>query len=720
MNLDEARRLFFDEAGELLLKLEELLLQLEQADADEQTLAALFRCAHTIKGSAGIFGFDSLVDFMHGVEAELSSVRNKERELDPPLISALLRCKDHAQRLLEVIINEEQAGPELLDEGGNLLAQLSAPAGQLAAPSVSGQPAAPVSEESSGDSSSRRYQLSFHPGLDVYRRGLDPLTAIRQLAKFSDLKNVHTDLNLPSPLAKDGSSRSSAANDTALDFDPESCLLSFRVEFETKAPAEKIGALFEFFRSDSEVFLEELDLRSAVGGGPSESRGPSEQTARTGPESAARASAHESGGSALSEADTVNTGSSEGGGTARSSVESSNAGMERPRSGFVRVDTAKLDRLINLVGELVIAGAHMNELASHTSDTLLAESGRSLSRMIADLRDQSLRVRMVPLAEAFSRFHRAVRETALSTNKQARLEVRVGDSEMDKNLIEAISEPLLHIVRNSVDHGIESPEERIKAGKPAQGTVGIRSYRETGSIVLEIWDDGRGFDIARIVATARARGLLGNEAEVPESEALRLLFLPGFSTRETITNISGRGVGMDVVQRGIEALRGTVSVQNRVGGGSLTRVRLPLTLAIIEGFLVRVGRVPYVIPMELVTECVEFDAALAVGRNNVLRLRDEMLPFLRPAELFAEEIPAATRENVVVVEYAERRVGLVVQGLLGEFQAVIKPLNRMFVGLHGISGATILGDGSVALILDVPSLIDHVLAQAAPLAGGLR
>ena len=684
MNLEEARRLFFDEAADLLARMEQLLLQMEEAPAEEQTLAALFRCAHTIKGSAGIFGFEDVVTFMHGVEAELSLVRNGDRTLDGPSITILLECKDHAQRLLQAASRTEDAGEPLRSAGAVLLGRLTGspiPAGsqdslQQRRTADGPEGTARYAQESGGATPLElgAFELYFRPGVDVFRRGLDPLTAVRQLAKFAELTNVRIELQ---PQAE-------------LDPDPEACHISLRVSFRTDSAEDRILGLFEFFRSDSEIELTRSRLTP-----PATANSISVQA----PESAP-----------VRNAATVETGETH--------TRARSGG--RAAAGFVRVDTAKLDGLINLVGELVIAGAHMHELAGHTGDGAVLESSRSLSRMISDLRDQSLRVRMVPLSEAFARFHRAVRETALSTGKEARLEVRVGDSEMDKNLIEAIADPLLHIIRNAVDHGIEMPEVRRALGKTPQGTVGIRSYRETGSIVLEIWDDGHGFDIEQITKTARRRGLASPERELTETEALRLLFRPGFSTREQVSSISGRGVGMDVVQKGIEALRGTVHVENRPTGGSLTRVRLPLTLAIIEGFLVRVGQSPYVIPMELVTECVEFHAGQLSGENDVLLLRDELLPFVRPAELFGETQSGPTRENVVVVEYADRRVGLIVQGLLGEFQAVIKPLNRMFSGLRGIGGATILGDGSVALILDIPSLIDYVVGRQAAGVGEAR
>ena len=670
MNLDEARRLFFDEASDLLGRMEDLLLRMEQAPADEETLSALFRCAHTIKGSAGIFAFEDLVSFMHGVEAELSSVRSGLRVLDAEAITTLLACKDHAQLLLSAASSSRTVDATLQGHGDALLTRLGAdpasagtdtraPGNGGVGPSAAFRPTSGTANAPTADDAVAPvgYELLLRPGVDVFRRGLDPLAALRQLSKFSDIVEVETELG-PEALR---------------DPNPESCHVSFRVSFRTRAPETRILGLFEFFGPDSEVTLRALE--SSPEAGP--------------PEWAAEPAA----------------------------APAAEAALQR-RSGFVRVGTDKLDSLINLVGELVIAGAHMHELAGHAGEGALVESSRSLSRMISDLRDQSLRVRMVPLSEAFARFHRAVRETALATGREARLDVRVGDSEMDKNLIESISEPLLHIIRNSVDHSIEAPAARRALGKSAVGTVGIQSYRETGSIVLEIWDDGRGFNVESIIQTARKRGLLASEREVPEAEALQLMFQPGFSTRDEVTSISGRGVGMDIVQKTIQGLRGSVHVENRAKGGSLTRIRLPLTLAIIEGFLVRLGRAPYVIPMELVTECIEFDAVEVRAQSDVLLLRDEVLPFLRPAELFGEPPTEATRENVVVVEYARRRAGLVVQGLLGEFQAVIKPLNRMFAGLRGISGATILGDGSVALILDIPSLIDYVVGRERMAAHG--
>ncbi len=704
MNLDEARRLFFEEAADLLARMEELLLRLEQAPTDRDDLSALFRCAHTIKGSAGIFGFDDLVAFTHGIEAFLSLTRDGERLLDTATISTLLECRDHAAALLSAAGGAAtEAGP-LAARSRQLLERLEAPApspeatpatapGPVEATKQLGSSAAEAGGAEAQQQILREYTLLFQPGRDVFRRGLDPFSPIRQLSKFAELTLVRTELELPEPP----------------DFDPESCYLGLTVVFRTEAPLAKAEGFFDFFRSDSEIAFSETP--PATAGAPA---GASQAEAIGQAEAAASAVAPPPAEAPPPRAPAPAAAAAQGAPTTGAAQA---APVGEKRGGFVRVETTKLDRLINLVGELVIAGAHMNELAGRSSDDTLVEPSRSLTRMISDLRDQSLRVRMVPLAEAFARFHRAVRETALATGKEVRLDLRVGDSEMDKNLIEAISEPLLHIIRNAVDHGIESTADRKSQGKPLPGTVGIRSYRETGSIVLEIWDDGTGFRPEAIAAAAKKRGLIPAEAELSEDEALQLLFLPGFSTREQVTSISGRGVGMDVVQKVIESLRGSVQLRNRPQGGSLTRVRLPLTLAIIEGFLVRVGQAPYVIPMELVTECIEYEPSASGHESDVLLLRDEILPCVRPADLFGEEVEADVRENVVVVEYAERRAGLIVQGLLGEFQAVIKPLNRMFSGLRGVSGATILGDGSVALILDIPSLIS-TLSRRRETVGG--
>jgi two-component system, chemotaxis family, sensor kinase CheA len=374
---------------------------------------------------------------------------------------------------------------------------------------------------------------------------------------------------------------------------------------------------------------------------------------------------------------------------------------------LIRVHADKLDQLINLVGELVIAGASAALLAQKAKDEGMFEATSTISRLVDEIRDGALRLRMVQIGETFNRFHRVVRDVSRDLGKDIELVITGGEAELDKTVVEKISDPLTHMVRNAIDHGIESAEARIAAGKPARGRVNLNAFHESGNIVIEVADDGGGLNRDRIKQKAIAKGLLAADAEPSDADLFKLLFEPGFSTAEQISNLSGRGVGLDVVKRNIEALRGTTTIESQEGAGTTMSIRLPLTLAIIDGFLMGVSTSAYVVPLDMVEECIELTDGKSSNkaRGNMLNLRGEVLPLIRLREYFALAGRSGRRENVVVVKYAGNKAGLVVDELMGEFQTVIKPLGKIFTHLRGISGSTILGSGEVALILDVPSLI---------------
>ncbi|HEY4556508.1 MAG TPA: chemotaxis protein CheA, partial [Lysobacter sp.] len=380
---------------------------------------------------------------------------------------------------------------------------------------------------------------------------------------------------------------------------------------------------------------------------------------------------------------------------------------------WVRVRADKLDALINLVGELVIAGAGASLIAECTGNTALTEAQSLVSRLVEDIRDRTLGLRMVPIGDTFTRFHRVLREVSREIGKDIGLVIEGADTELDKSVVEKLADPLLHLVRNAADHGIEPADVRVAAGKPAQGRIRLAAAHVAGSIVIEASDDGAGLDPERILAKARERGLVAATHTPGPHEILQLIFEPGFSTAEAVTNLSGRGVGMDVVRRSINALRGTVEIDSAVGRGTTVRIRLPLTLAIIDGFLVSAAASHFVLPLDSVVECLEMPLALPADRGY-LDLRGQPLPLLRLREQLGLHGERGRRENVVVVDCAGNRAGLVVDALLGEFQTVIKPLGRLFEGLGGISGSTILGSGEVALILDVPRLLDAAAGRELP------
>ncbi|MBI4941947.1 MAG: chemotaxis protein CheA, partial [Actinobacteria bacterium] len=371
----------------------------------------------------------------------------------------------------------------------------------------------------------------------------------------------------------------------------------------------------------------------------------------------------------------------------------------------IRVDALRLDRLIDVVGELVIAGAGAGLHATTNGDETLLASISELMRLVEEVRDSALQLRMVPIGTTFSRFQRVVRDVSADLGKDIALVISGGETEVDKALVEQIGDPLMHLVRNSMDHGIESAEVRAERGKPARGTLRLNAYHDSGSIVIEVSDDGGGIDPEKVLAKAVERGLVEAGASLSEQDIYQLIFEAGFSTAAQVSDLSGRGVGMDVVKRNVTALRGMIEVESKVGVGCTMRIRLPLTLAIIDGFLVGVGSASYVVPLDRVIECVELPPNSDL--RDCMDLRGEVLPFIRLRSLFGIDGERPRRENVVVVEYAGMKVGLVVDALVGEFQTVIKPLGMLFGHVNGIGGATILGNGDVALIIDVSMLVRH-------------
>lgn len=381
-------------------------------------------------------------------------------------------------------------------------------------------------------------------------------------------------------------------------------------------------------------------------------------------------------------------------------------------ANLIRIDADKLDQLINLVGELIIAGASTNLIAQRTGEADLLEATATMSRLVEEVRDSALKLRMVQIGATFNRFQRVVRDVSRELGKDIELAINGAETELDKTVVEKIGDPLTHLVRNSMDHGIEPAEVRVARGKPTKGMLTLNAHHDAGSIVIEVSDDGGGLNKQRILKKAIERGLVSEGDNLSDKEIYNLIFEAGFSTAETVSNLSGRGVGMDVVRRNITALRGTVDLDSVEGQGTVVRIRLPLTLAIIDGFLVGVGSAVYVVPLDMVVECIERTAwENAGGDGRYLNLRGEVLPFLRLREHFEVEGEPARRENVVVVRYGEHKVGLVVDRLLGEFQTVIKPLGKVFNRISGIGGFTILGSGEVALILDVPGLMGQVAAD---------
>lgn len=711
--MDEIFGVFVIEAREQLDAMEAGLMQLEQGDRDPETINSVFRAAHTIKGASGVVEVVSVEKFTHVLENVLDRLRNNEIQVSGDMISALLKGCDHIGILLTQV-EEGQAEPDaaLLASGEAIAEQLRAYAGGTP-PANTGSGGLPneqdgeVERHGGADAATTDcWHISIRFGQDVLRNGMDPLAFLRYLLSLGEIAHITT--------------LTDAMPDEE-QMDPESCYLGFEINFRSHATKDKIEAVFDFCRDECDLHI--LPPHSKVGDYmrlietlPEELMRLGEILVKSGAltqeeldeglvkqQQAAKAvvgteTAAPQLGEILVEQKMVQPEIVEAAAVKQKQVGEKKAAEAR----LIRVQADKLDHLIDLVGELVIAGASANLLAQKSKQGTLVEATSVLSRLVENIRDSALQLRMVQIGDTFNRFHRVVRDTSKEIGKELELSIKGAETELDKTVVEKIGDPLMHLVRNAMDHGIESAEVRAARGKPVTGHVGLNAFHDSGSIVIEVTDDGGGLPKEKIRNKAIEKGIISATQQLTDQEIANLIFEPGFSTADKVTNLSGRGVGMDVVRSNIRALRGTVEVHSEEGVGSRFIIRLPLTLAIIDGFLVGVEKSAYVIPLEMVVECMELQQA-TVDRNY-LNLRGEVLPFVRLRELFEVpgELPA--RENVVVVKSGGQKAGIVVDVLHGEFQTVIKPLGGLFRHLRGIAGSTILGSGDVALILDVQAL----------------
>ncbi|MCI3910949.1 chemotaxis protein CheA [Pseudomonas viridiflava] len=674
INLDQAQQTFIVEARELLLAMEESLLQLESEPGDQDAIGAVFRAAHTIKGSAGLFGLTPIVSFTHIVEDVLDRLREGSVSVDAELIALLLKSGDHMLELIDVVASRgEQLQAAALEREAALRQALQA----YQAPAQAA--AQPVQSETVSDIQAERlWHISLRFGVDVFRNGMDPLSFLRYLNTLGQMVQVTTVTDsIP----------------TVEEWDPESCHLGFEIDFRSAAGHAAINEVFDFVREDCAVEITALDETA--------------ESTRTDLVSQDDTSPVIHSGELLGDQRAVPRGPAQ-----VSTERASPANEQKNKDGrYVRVNADKLDELINLVGELVIASAGASLLARSCNNAPLQEASSTVSGLVEEILDGALHLRMIPIGDTFNRFRRVVRDVSQELGKDIDLIISGAETELDKTVVEKIGDPLMHLLRNSMDHGIESAEARRASGKSAKGHLSLNAYHDSGSIVIEIADDGAGLNRERILEKAQERGLVASGAVLTDQEIYNLIFEPGFSTAEAVTNLSGRGVGMDVVKRNITLLRGTVDLDSQPGEGTIVRIRLPLTLAIINGFLVGIDQSTYVIPLDMVQECIELDEQdrQSSRDNGYLDLRGEVLPLVYLRDHFNHEGPPARRQNVVVVRYAEHKAGLVVDDLLGEFQTVIKPLGKLFGGLRGISGSTILGSGAVALILDIPALLNQIV-----------
>ena len=638
---DEAVAVFQVEARENLELIEQGLLDLLDRPEDRNLVDAVFRGLHTLKGSGSMFGFDALASFTHHCETAFDRVRKGEVAATTDLVSAVLAARDHMRGLMEDPSGDHGAA------GDALLVDL-----ENAVRAADGAAAcvAPPALQT--------WRIRFDLPANAFRNGANPAALLAELRDLGEARIV-ADLSRVPPLNE---------------IDPTDHHLAWEVVLTSNQGREAIEDVFIFVMDDMNLEIEALDNKAAI-----EMVSAPEEVAVLAPVAVAAVVDE-------SEVATVR---------AVKAAES------------VRVPADRLDELMDRVGELVIAQSRLSQIAASGSDTALRAVSEEIARLSGELRDTMMVLRMVPVATLFGRFRRLVHDLARETGKAIDLSTDGETTEIDKTVIERLADPLVHLIRNAADHGLETAEDRSAAGKPATGRIRLSAHQSGGEVVISIRDDGRGIDRERVRAKAESQGLVEPGAVLSDHDLLQMIFHPGFSTAAAVTNLSGRGVGMDVVKRTIEELRGSIDIASKPGEGSEVSLRIPLTLAIIDGLLVRVGQGRYVIPLGAVEECLELslDEDMRSRGRSFISLRNSLVPYLRLREMFETGTPPELHQKVVVVSTGTERIGLVVDQIIGDHQTVIKSMSKLHSGLATFSGATILGDGGVALILDVGHLV---------------
>ena len=664
MTLSDPTVTFRQEARELLDQLEQVLLDLEDRPNDQSLVDSAFRALHTIKGSGAMFGFDAVAAFVHEFETAFDRVRRGKSETSPALIAVALASKDHILRL----IAEPNAGG-----GAEILADLERAVGTAEA-SPQALPAEPSIKPGW-----RTWRIQFRLPRDALVTGANPLLLLDEMRDLGQCEITAITDTVP-PLDQ---------------LEPDICYLGWRVVLTTQRTREAIDDVFMFLRDDMEIDIALIDS--------AETRGAALKDQGDAQVSAAKNAVEKP---AALDAQSVNAGGDPPGAVASDALPMRRK-EDREAGASLRVPAERLDELMDRVGELVIAQARLNQIASASSDANLKTIAEELERLSSGLRDTTMGIRMVPIGSIFGRFRRLIYDLAHDLKKEVDFVTSGEETELDKTMIERLADPLVHVIRNAVDHGIEAPADRAHAGKQAKGTVRLAAIHAGGEVVIAITDNGGGLDTVRIRTKAEEMGLTTPDAKLTDAEIFQFLFYPGFSTAREVTSVSGRGVGMDVVRRTIESLRGSIDLATTPGKSTTITLRLPLTMAIIDGMLVRVGDGRYTIPLSAVEECVELptDIDLRASGRSFLNIRGSLVPFLRLRELFKTTAPADHFPKVVIVSSGEFRVGLVVDQIIGNNQTVIKSLSKLHAGLKSFSGATILGDGTVALILDIPHLV---------------
>jgi two-component system chemotaxis sensor kinase CheA len=665
---------FLQEAEDLLAEIQECALALDGESRPDEIVGRLFRAFHTIKGSGAMFGFDYVSKFTHHVENLLDRVREGKVAVSPQLAELVLAAADEIKRLLAV---EPGVIPEPSEAREALIAALEAFSLHTAQ-----IPTAAIGlielDNSASIAQERSWQIVFRPGKDLFACGGNPLLLLRDLGKLGSIDVVAHTQNVP----------------TLEELQPGACYLGWTVSLRTAADENAIRDVFVFVEDGAELTIKPMVDDTCLSEPEMRVTLPAVNAPSSYPVTQVEPSA-------------------EGRRGLERKPAAADSGKALSKESTVRVPSARLDRLVNLVGELVMNQSRLAQVALLAGTPDMSNPVQEMERLVAELRDDVLSIRMLPIGTIFGRFRRLVHDLSAELGKEVDLVTEGAETELDKSILDQLGEPLVHLLRNSIDHGIESAGQRVELGKPRRGIIRLSAAHMGSHVVISIEDDGAGIPRAVIRAKAIDRKLIAPEATLSDRELLNLILLPGFSTAERVTNVSGRGVGMDVVKRQIDALRGSLTVASDEGIGTRIALSLPLTLAIIEGLIVQIGTDQFIIPMAAITENVELERTQRMQKNgrNVVVVRGELIPYIDLRAAFQVEGDAPEIEKVVIVHHGDDRVGLVVDRVLGTHQTVLQPLGKFLRNIEVVSGATIMGNGSVALILDIAAVVQFVGRQ---------
>jgi two-component system chemotaxis sensor kinase CheA len=693
--IDSLQQAFIEETRELLGELEITLLAVEDAPTDSELIAKLFRALHTIKGSSAMFGFDDIALFTHDIETAYDLIRNGKLAVTKQIIDLTLLARDEISNMLVKTGNHNQINEEntkkIIESFREIVSGFN-----KTEKKQTGEVAEQQGSVKKSSEKFHHFHIRFIPGKDLFLTGTNPLMLIEELREMGNLVlSAHFD---------------KTPDFTSLN--PEECYCYWNVFLKTTKSLDDLQDVFIFVADSSELTFEnisneipkdfEIDfakLQNLVS-----------QNAQNYTNDFRAVLKQYFSVEKQEKITEVNIASKQ--------TQTSNVHSEADSVSSIRVSSEKLDELVNLVGELVTIQATLSQVALSNNNNDMISISEEVERITWSLRDSALNIRMLPIGSTFSKFKRLVRDLSNELGKEVELSTDGAATELDKTVIEKLNDPLIHIIRNSIDHGVESPEERIKAGKPSIGKVHLSASQSGGNVLIKIIDDGAGLNKEAIREKAIKSGIIAENAELTDSELYTLIFAPGFSTAKNVTSVSGRGVGMDVVRRAIEGLRGSVQVSSELGKGTVITLKLPLTLAIIDGLLVKIGGDHYVLPLSSIEECIELtqdDVKKAHGRH-VVNVRGGIIPYINLRERFRITENRPKIEQIVIAAINNHHVGFVVDQVFGQHQTVLKSLGKYYEKVEGISGATILGDGTVALILDINKLTENEELEETKLA----